>query len=153
MLTGDNSRAAAAIASEAGVEETHAGLMPEDKLRLVRQWQSEGKRVAFVGDGINDAPALAAADIGIAMGAAGTDVALETSDIAFLNDDLTKMPEIIALSRRTLSVIRQNITFSVVLNVFSVVAAGLGWISPIGGAILHEGGAMAVILNAIRLLR
>ena len=97
--------------------------------------------------------ALAAADIGIAMGAAGTDVALETSDIAFLNDDLTKMPEIIALSRRTLSVIRQNIAFSVVLNVLSVLAAGMGWINPIGGAILHESGAMAVILNAIRLLR
>ncbi len=153
MLTGDNPQAAAAIASEAGVEEAHSGLLPEEKLRLVRQWQSQGKRVAFVRDGINDAPALAAADIGIAMGAAGTDMALETSDIAFLNDDLTKMPEIVALSRRTLSVIRQNITFSVMLNVFSVIAAGLGWVSPIGGAVLHESGAMVVIVNAIRLLR
>ena len=153
MLTGDNAQAAGLIASEAGIEETHSKLMPEDKLRLVRQWQAEGKRVAFVGDGINDAPALAAADIGIAMGAAGTDVALETSDIAFLNDDLTKMPEVIELSRRTLKVIRQNIAFSVGLNVLSLVAAGLGWVSPIGGAIIHESGAMAVILNAIRLLR
>ncbi len=153
MLTGDNSRAATAIASEVGIEEVHSALLPEDKLRLVREWQSQGKRVAFVGDGINDAPALAAADIGIAMGAAGTDVALETSDVAFLNADLTKMPEIVALSRRTLKIIRQNIGFSIVLNVFSVLAAGLGWISPIGGAVLHESGAMAVILNAIRLLR
>ena len=80
-------------------------------------------------------------------------VALATLDIAFLSDDLTKMPEIIALSRRTLSVIRQNIAFSVVLNTLSVLAAGLGWISPIGGAVLHESGAMAVILNAVRLLR
>jgi P-type E1-E2 ATPase len=96
---------------------------------------------------------LAAADIGIAMGAAGTDLALETSDIAFLNDDLTKMPEVVALSRRTLKVIRQNIGFSVILNLGSVLAAATGWISPIGGAILHESGAMAVILNAIRLLR
>ena len=153
MLTGDNSRAAAAIAAEAGIYETHSGLLPEDKLRLVREWQGQGKRVAFVGDGMNDAPALAAADIGVAMAAAGTDVALETADIAFLNDDLTKLPEIIALSRRTLKVIRQNIAFSVVLNLVSVLAAGMGWISPIGGAVLHESGAMAVILNAIRLLR
>ena len=153
MLTGDNARAAAAIAVEAGIDEVHSALLPEDKLRLVREWQAQGKRVAFVGDGINDAPALAAANVGVAMGAAGTDVALETADVAFLNDNLKKLPEIIALSRRTLSVIRQNITFSIILNLFSVLAAGLGWISPIGGAILHEAGAMAVILNAIRLIR
>jgi P-type E1-E2 ATPase len=117
---------------------------------LVREWQTNGNHVTFVGDGINDAPALAATDIGVAMGAAGTDVAIETSDIAFLSDDLIKMPEIIALSRRTLKIIRQNIAFSVGLKILSVVAAGLGWISPIGGAIIHEGGAMAVIIKAVR---
>ena len=153
MLTGDNECAARAIAADAGIDEVHSGLLPEDKLRLVREWQAQGRCVAFLGDGINDAPAMAAADIGLAMGAAGTAVAPETSDIAFLSDDLTKMPEIIALSRRTLKVIRQNIAFSVVLNIISVLAAGLGWISPIGGATLHESGAMAVILNAVRLLR
>ncbi len=153
MLTGDNERVAKTIAADAGIDEVHAGLLPEDKLRLVRDWQAQGRRVAFIGDGINDAPALAAADIGIAMGAAGTDVALETSDIAFLSDDLTKMPEVVALSRRTLKVILQNIGFSVFLNIVSVAAAGLGWISPIGGAVIHEAGAMAVIVNAIRLLR
>ena len=153
MLTGDNERVAQAMAAEAGIDEVHAGLLPEDKLRRVRAWQAQGQTVAFVGDGINDAPALAAADIGIAMGAAGTDVALETSDIAFLSDDLTKMPEVVDLSRRTLRVIRQNIAFSVGLNILSVVAAGWGWISPIGGAVIHEAGALAVIINAIRLLR
>ena len=153
MLTGDNPLAAQAIAAEAGIDEVHASLLPEDKLRLVRQWQAQGLRVAFVGDGVNDAPALAAADIGIAMGAAGTDVALETSDIAFLSDDLAKMPEVVELSRRTLRVIRQNILFSVGLNIVSVAGAGLAWISPIGGAVVHEAGALAVILNAIRLLR
>jgi len=153
MLTGDNERVAKTIAAEAGIDEIHAGLLPEDKLRLVRDWQAQGQRVAFIGDGINDAPALAAADIGIAMGAAGTDMALETSDIAFLSDDLTKMPEVVALSRRTLKVIHQNIGFSVFLNMLSVVAAGWGWISPIGGALIHEAGAMAVIINAVRLLR
>ena len=153
MLTGDNERAARVIAAEAGIEEVYSGLLPEDKLRLVREWQGRGQRVAFLGDGINDAPAMAAADVGLAMGAGGTAVAVETSDIAFLSDDLTKMAEIIALSRRTMKVIRQNIAFSVVLNLLSVLGAGLGWISPIGGAVLHESGAMAVVLNAMRLLR
>ncbi len=153
MLTGDNERVAHTVAAEAGIEEVHARLLPEDKLRRVRAWQQQGKRVAFIGDGINDAPALAAADIGIAMGAAGTDAALETSDIAFLSDDLGKMPEVVALSRRTLKVIRQNIGFSVLLNIASVVAAGMGWITPVGGAVIHEAGAMAVIINAVRLLR
>jgi Cd2+/Zn2+-exporting ATPase len=153
MLTGDNERVANAIAAEAGIDEKFANLLPEDKLRLVREWQSQGLRVAFVGDGVNDAPALAAADIGVAMGAAGTDVALETADIAFLSDDLTKMPEVVALSRRTLSVIKQNIWFSVIVNIASVIAAGMKWIDPVWGAFIHEGSAMAVILNAMRLLR
>ncbi len=153
MLTGDNERVARAMATQAGIEEVHAGLLPDDKLRLVRAAQGRGERVAFVGDGINDAPALAAADIGVAMGVAGTDLALETADIAFLTEDLSKMAEAVALSRRTLRVIRQNIWFSVVMNVASVVAAGLGWLNPIAGAVVHEGSAMAVILNAIRLLR
>ena len=130
MVTGDNPRAAAAIAAEAGIDEVHSALLPEDKLRLVREWQTQGQRVAFIGDGINDAPALAAADIGVAMGVAGADVALETSDIAFLSEDLTRLPEIIALSRRALKVIRQNIAFSVGLNLLSVLAAGMGWHEP-----------------------
>lgn len=153
MLTGDNEPVAQAIATEVGIGEFHAGLLPVEKLSRVREWQSQGCRVAFVGDGINDAPALAAADIGIAMGVAGTDVALETADIAFLSDDLTRMPEIVDLSRRTLRVIWQNIGFSIGLNIASVAAAGFGVISPIGGAIIHEAGALAVIINAIRLLR
>lgn len=152
MLTGDNERVAKAIAAEAGIEEVHANLLPEEKLELVRKGQEEGM-VAFVGDGINDAPALATADIGVAMGVAGTDVALETADIAFMNDDLTKMPELITLSRRTLCVIRQNIWFSVIVNIIAIIAASKGWISPVFGAFIHEGSAMAVILNAMRLLR
>ncbi len=153
MLTGDNERVANAIAAEAGIEEKHANLLPEDKLRLVWGWQAQNLKVAFIGDGVNDAPALTAADIGIAMGAAGTDVALEISDVAFLSDDLTKMPEVVALSRRTLSVIRQNIWFSVAVNIASVIAAGMKWIDPVWGAFIHEGSAMAVIMNAMRLLR
>jgi Cd2+/Zn2+-exporting ATPase len=153
MVTGDNERVAHAIAAEASIDEVHANLLPEDKLRLVRQWQSQGQKVAFVGDGVNDAPALAAADIGIAMGAAGTDVAIETADIAVMTDDLSKLPELLRLSRRTLRVIWQNIAFSVAVNIASVVAAGMKWIDPVWGAFIHEGSAMAVILNALRLLR
>lgn len=153
MVTGDNERVAHAIAEEAGIEEVHANLLPEDKLTLVRQWQSQGKKVAFVGDGVNDAPALAAADIGIALGAASTDVAIETADIAILTDDLSKLPELLCLSRRTLQVIWQNIAFSVVVNIASVIAAGMKWIDPVWGAFIHESSAMAVILNALRLLR
>jgi len=153
MVTGDNERVAHAIAEEAGIEEVHANLLPEDKLTLVRQWQSQGKKVAFVGDGVNDAPALAAADIGIALGAASTDVAIETADIAILTDDLSKLPELLLLSRRTLRVIWQNIAFSVVINIASVIAAGMKWIGPVWGAFIHESSAMAVILNALRLLR
>jgi P-type E1-E2 ATPase len=153
MLTGDNERAAQAMAEEAGIVEVHPNLLPDDKLRLVREWQARGLRVAFIGDGINDAPALAAADVGIAMGVAGTDVAMETSDIGFLSDDLTRMPEVVELSRRMLRVIAQNVAFSVAVNLGSVVAAGMGWISPIAGAVIHETSAMAVIVNAMRLLR
>lgn len=153
MVTGDNERVANVIASEAGVDEVHANLLPEDKLRLVRRWQSQGQKVAFVGDGVNDAPALTAADIGIAMGASGTDVAIETADIAIMNDDLSKLPELLRLSRRTLRVIWQNIAFSVAITILAVVAAGLKWIDPVWGAFIHEGSALAVILNALRLLR
>ncbi|GBC97688.1 putative cadmium-transporting ATPase [bacterium HR17] len=153
MVTGDNERVAKVIAAEAGIDEVHANLLPEDKLRLVREWQQRGLTVAFVGDGVNDAPALAAADIGIAMGAAGTDVAMETADIAILSDDLHKLPELLRLSRRTLRVVWQNIAFSVAVNLGAVIAAWAKWIDPVWGAFIHESSAMAVILNAMRLLK
>src|SRR5690606_21668199 len=109
MLTGDDTRTAQAIAREAGIDEVYAGLLPEDKLRHIRQLQREGHTVAMVGDGINDAPALAAADIGIAMGAAGTDVAIETADIALMAVDARKLPAAIRLSKATLRNIRQKL--------------------------------------------
>jgi Cd2+/Zn2+-exporting ATPase len=108
MLTGDNEGTARSVAGRLGVDEVHAELLPEDKVTVVRGLLSKGEWVAFVGDGVNDAPALAAATVGLAMGAAGTDVALETADIALMGDDLTRLPFAVERSRKTLAIIQQN---------------------------------------------
>src|SRR5690625_6492149 len=114
MLTGADRRVAQGVAGEVGVDEVRAELLPEDKLTAVTQLQSEGYTVAMVGDGVNDAPALATADIGVAMGAAGTGVAIETADIALMKDDLLKLPQALGLARSTVSVMRQNIAFELI---------------------------------------
>lgn len=153
MLTGDDRRTAQAIAKEAGVTEVYAELLPEDKLQVIRQLQEEGYVVAMTGDGINDAPALAAADIGIAMGAAGTDIAIETADIALMADDLLKIPEAIGLSKATLRNIRQNVVIALV-TVFGLLAGVLlGQVHMAGGMFIHELSVLIVILNGMRLLR
>ncbi len=152
LLTGDNSRAAAAVAEAIGIDDIRAGLLPADKLAIVRDLQRQGLRVAVVGDGVNDAPALAAADIGIAMGVAGTDVAIETADIALMSSDLGRIPEVLSLAKRALRVIRQNVLLSVAINLLAVVLAGVGLVTPILGAIVHEASAMLVVMNAVRLI-
>lgn len=153
MLTGDDRITAQAIARQAGIDEVYADLLPEDKLKVIRQLQDEGHVVAMTGDGINDAPALAAADIGIAMGAAGTDVAIETADIALMADDLLKLPTAIRISKATLRNIRQNVIIA--LATVSLLLAGvlLGEVHMAGGMLIHEASVLVVVLNGMRLLR
>lgn len=153
MLTGDNEGTGRAIAALAGVDEHLAQLLPEEKVEAVKKMREEYGKVAMVGDGINDAPAMAIADIGIAMGAAGTDVAMETGDIVLMSDDLSKIEPALRLSRRSVSNIRQNIFASLLLVVVLVPLALFGVIGLLPGLLLNEVSALVVIANALRLLR
>lgn len=151
MLSGDNQSVASAIARDLGLDEARGGLMPEDKVEIIRRLVGQEGRVAMVGDGVNDAPALANATVGIAMGAAGSDVALETADIALMADDLNHLPFAVGLSRRTSAVIRQNLWVSLGMVAFLVPATLFGL--NIGAAVLfHEGSTLIVVANALRLL-
>jgi Cd2+/Zn2+-exporting ATPase len=152
MLTGDNNRVALALARRVGIADVKSEMMPEEKVEVVKQLMKEGNSVAVIGDGINDAPALAIADVGIAMGATGTDVALETADVVLMTDDLSKVPVAIRLSRRALGIIRQNLVFSLLFNVFMIAAASYGYLSMSAGAVMHEIGSLVVVFNSMRLL-
>jgi Zn2+/Cd2+-exporting ATPase len=152
MLTGDNEHVAHRIAGELGIR-FEARLYPEEKVKRVKDWKRGGQVVAMVGDGVNDAPALAAADVGIAMGAVGTDVAIETADIALMTDDLEKISWVIRLSRKALRVIKENVVFAILFNTVLVILSAQGWMTMILGAVLHQVSSLAVILNSIRLLR
>ncbi|MEM1060673.1 MAG: heavy metal translocating P-type ATPase, partial [Verrucomicrobiota bacterium] len=153
MLTGDNRQVADAIAAEVGFTDVAAECLPEDKLNRVHALKAEGRRVAVVGDGINDAPALAAGDLSVAMGAAGSDIAIQTADIALMNNDLHRLPALFRLSRRAIGVINQNLLVGLIFVVIAIVLAALGIVGPIGAAILHEISAFFVIFNSARLLR
>ena len=150
MMTGDNERAAAAVAARVGITEFRAGAKPEDKLTLVRELQAAGLSVAMVGDGINDAPALAQADVGIAM-STGTDVAIEAGDITLLNGDVSKIAEAIALSRSTLSTIRQNLVWAFGYNVVTIPVAALGLLNPILAGAAMAFSSVSVMANSLRL--
>ena len=152
MLTGDNEQTAAAVAGAVGIDQWRAGLLPEDKARAVLELRARHGTVAMIGDGVNDAPGLAVADVGIAMGAAGTDVALETADVALMADDLEKLPEAIRLARLALANIRQNITLSLASVVVLVIGALAGWFSLTTGLLLNEGSALLIIANGLRLV-
>jgi len=152
MLTGDDEQTARALASEAGIDEVRAGLLPQDKVTEIEKI-SRSLPVAMVGDGINDAPALAAADIGVAMGAAGTDVALETADIALMGDDLGKLVYAIELSRRTMRIVRQNVVFSLVVKLLAVALVFPGLLTLWLAIAADTGAALVVILNGMQLLQ
>jgi Zn2+/Cd2+-exporting ATPase len=152
MLTGDNQQVAASIASKTGVDEFHPQLLPQDKVAVIEKLRQKYGPIAMVGDGINDAPALASADVGIAMGAAGSDIALETADIVLMSDDLTHLPHAIGLSRRARSTVWQNLAFSMGV-ILVLVASAFGANMPLTlGVLGHEGSTVVVVLNGLRLL-
>ncbi len=153
MLTGDHPDIAEVVAAELGIDEWRAEVMPEDKLTAVRELQDEGFVVGMVGDGINDAPALAAADIGIAMGLAGTDVAVETADVALANDDLHRLLDVRDLGARAVDVIRENYGMSIAVNAAGLIIGAGGALSPVLAAILHNASSVAVVANSSRLIR
>ncbi|EJQ50741.1 heavy metal translocating P-type ATPase [Bacillus cereus BAG6X1-2] len=153
MLTGDNEGTAEHIAQKANVDRYFANLLPEDKVHSVKQLQSEGKTVAMIGDGINDAPALATANLGIAMGGAGTDTAMETADIVLMADNLEKLPYTMKLSRKALHIIKQNIWFSLIIKFIALAFIFPGWLTLWMAVLSDTGAALIVILNSMRLLR
>ncbi len=153
LLTGDHEAAASAITEELQMREYHAGCLPEDKLRYIREKQSAGESVCMIGDGINDAPALKAADVGIAMGGVGSDIAVDAADIALVDDEVKELPHLLALSKRMMTTIKWNMAFSMTLNFAAIVLAMIGTLNPVVGALVHNAGSVLVILHSALLLK
>ncbi len=152
LLTGDHANAAAFIAGQLGIQEVKADCLPEDKLRAIEDLQSSGDRVCMIGDGINDAPALKKADVGIAMGGIGSDIAVDAADIALVNDEIREIPHLLALSKRMMHTIRLNLAFSMSLNFLAIALAITGLLGPVIGALVHNAGSVLVIINSALLL-
>jgi cation-transporting P-type ATPase C len=153
MLTGDLDGVARHVASSVGVTDWKAGLLPDDKFEAIQAMRAAGRRVAMVGDGVNDASALAIADVGFAMGAAGSDVAVETADVALASDDLRHVADVLHISRRTMRVVRQNYSVALGVNSIGLYLAASGTINPIIAAVLHNLSTILVVMNSSRLIR
>jgi Cd2+/Zn2+-exporting ATPase len=151
MLSGDNEIVAKAIGATLGMTDVRAPLMPEGKVAALREL-SANQGVAMIGDGVNDAPALASASVGVAMGGAGSDVALETADVVLMSDDLGKLPFAVGLARSATSAIRQNLVVALLVSGVLVVASAVGWVQISEAVILHEGSTLIVVANGLRLL-
>jgi Cd2+/Zn2+-exporting ATPase/Cu+-exporting ATPase len=152
LLTGDNQRTADALSSALGID-ARANLLPEDKIRIVQGYQAAGRCVIMVGDGVNDAPALAQADIGIAMGAAGSPVAIEAAHIALLREDWMLVPQVIQIARRTMRVVRTNIAFTAVYNLVGLTLAALGYLPPVLAAAAQSLPDIGILANSSRLIK
>jgi Cd2+/Zn2+-exporting ATPase len=153
MLTGDREEVANRVAAELGCTDFMAHCLPQDKLAIVEAIKKDGHTVTVVGDGINDAPALAAGDLGIAMGAAGSDVAINSASIALMSNDLKRLPFLVRLSRKTRRIINYNLGFGILFIILGIVAAALGWLPAVYAAALHFAGSLVVIFNSARLVR
>lgn len=153
LLTGDNQNAANVIGRQLGIEEIHANCLPEDKLKQIGAYQQQGQEVCMIGDGINDAPALKKANVGIAMGGVGSDIAVDAADIALVNDEIKELPHLLALSKKMMRTIKLNLTFSMGLNFLAIALAVTGILGPVVGALVHNAGSVVVIINSALLLR
>jgi len=153
MLTGDNEHVARSIGGQIGVDEVRFDLLPSDKMEYVRELRAEGHHVAMVGDGINDAPALASSDVGIAMGLRGTDVAIETAGIVLATDDLNRIPKLFRISRATIRIIKINVAIAMIVNVLGIGFSTYGILPPLLASIVHESNALVGLINSLRLLR
>ncbi|MFT4105213.1 MAG: cation-translocating P-type ATPase [Lacrimispora sp.] len=153
LLTGDNENAARAIAGELYIEEVYANCLPEDKLKRIDACQKGGEKICMIGDGVNDAPALKMADVGIAMGGIGSDIAVDAADIALVDDEVKELPHLLALSRKMMATIKYNMVFSMGLNFLAIALAVSGTLNPVAGALVHNAGSIAVIINSSLLLK
>lgn len=153
LLTGDHENAANTIAEQLHISEVHAGCLPEDKLKWMDTYQKKEEPVCMIGDGVNDAPALKKADVGIAMGGVGSDIAVDAADIALVDDEVKELPHLLALSKRMMITIKCNLTFSMGLNFFAIILAITGILNPVVGALVHNAGSVLVIINSALLLK
>ncbi len=153
LITGDNENVAHSIAKQVGIKDVYAEQLPEGKVRVIENHLKDNRKVCMIGDGINDAPALAISDVSVAMGALGADVAIETADIALMSDDISKIPELIDLSKKVMGTINVNIAAPILINFAAIILAAFGIIGPVTGALIHNVGSVLVVANSSRLIK